>query len=441
MRFTGQSAARHQSSRADCLRRRATLTGGMPRYALKIEYDGGPFNGWQRQSGQPSVQQAVEAALRRLEPARRGSAPPGAPTPASTPPPRSPIATWRRTGTRSACAEALNHHLKPAAGRGGRRRAGRRRLPRPLLGRRAALPVPPGQPPRPGHPRPRPGLAGAPGPRPRADAAGRPPPDRAARLHHLPLDPVPGGLAGEDARRAGDHRSIAYPGGAEFRFPCAPAASCTTRCARSSARWSGSAPAPGRPRMSPPPLRPATAPPAARFARRKASTSAASAIHKTPSPDPLSSSQEYLGGPGGRFSEGKDQFAATPRSRRRSESWKHIGTKPSPPHAPRHRGLAGRDAGLMVAFARHDPACHDPARCAHACHTPARHHMARRRGDGVLAFGRVEAPGAARGAISAVARPGRTVQAATRLTTAASAALISAIPPIASRGCSTPCRS
>ena len=36
----------------------------MPRFALKIEYDGAPFNGWQRQAqGQPSVQAAVEAAL------------------------------------------------------------------------------------------------------------------------------------------------------------------------------------------------------------------------------------------------------------------------------------------------------------------------------------------------------------------------------------------
>jgi tRNA pseudouridine38-40 synthase len=40
----------------------------MPRYALKIDYHGGPFAGWQRQSGQPSVQEAVEAALRRLDP-------------------------------------------------------------------------------------------------------------------------------------------------------------------------------------------------------------------------------------------------------------------------------------------------------------------------------------------------------------------------------------
>jgi len=40
----------------------------MPRYALLIEYHGAPFSGWQRQSHQPSVQGAVEAALDRLGP-------------------------------------------------------------------------------------------------------------------------------------------------------------------------------------------------------------------------------------------------------------------------------------------------------------------------------------------------------------------------------------
>jgi len=38
----------------------------MPRYRITLEYDGGPYCGWQAQANGPSVQAAVEAALARL---------------------------------------------------------------------------------------------------------------------------------------------------------------------------------------------------------------------------------------------------------------------------------------------------------------------------------------------------------------------------------------
>ncbi len=39
----------------------------MPRFKLTIEYDGGPFVGWQRQDNGPSVQQALEEAAGALD--------------------------------------------------------------------------------------------------------------------------------------------------------------------------------------------------------------------------------------------------------------------------------------------------------------------------------------------------------------------------------------
>src|SRR5918995_3440142 len=38
----------------------------MPRYRITLEYDGGPFVGWQAQANGPSVQSAVESALAKL---------------------------------------------------------------------------------------------------------------------------------------------------------------------------------------------------------------------------------------------------------------------------------------------------------------------------------------------------------------------------------------
>lgn len=39
----------------------------MPRYKLTIEYDGGPFSGWQRQDNAPSIQEELEKAAARLD--------------------------------------------------------------------------------------------------------------------------------------------------------------------------------------------------------------------------------------------------------------------------------------------------------------------------------------------------------------------------------------
>jgi len=85
----------------------------MPRYKLTLEYHGGPFVGWQRQENGPSVQGAVEAALRALEP-DAGSIAGAGRTDAGV----------HATGQVAHCdlakdwepfrlAEALNWHLKP----------------------------------------------------------------------------------------------------------------------------------------------------------------------------------------------------------------------------------------------------------------------------------------------------------------------------------------
>ena len=86
----------------------------MPRYALKIDYDGGPFNGWQRQAGgQPSVQGAIEAALSRLEPGEHTIA--GAGRTDSGVHATGQVATvdLARDWDGLRLSEALNWHLKP----------------------------------------------------------------------------------------------------------------------------------------------------------------------------------------------------------------------------------------------------------------------------------------------------------------------------------------
>ncbi|MEM8790715.1 MAG: tRNA pseudouridine(38-40) synthase TruA [Pseudomonadota bacterium] len=85
----------------------------MPRYKLTIEYNGGPFVGWQRQTSGRSVQGAIEDALAMLEPGVPGIQGAGRTD-----------AGVHATGQVAHCdtakvwdpfrlGEALNYHLKP----------------------------------------------------------------------------------------------------------------------------------------------------------------------------------------------------------------------------------------------------------------------------------------------------------------------------------------
>lgn len=86
----------------------------MPRYALLIEYDGRPFAGWQRQAQHPSVQQAIEEALSRLEPGPHTIA--GAGRTDAGVHARGQVASvdLQKDWEPFRLSEALNYHLKPA---------------------------------------------------------------------------------------------------------------------------------------------------------------------------------------------------------------------------------------------------------------------------------------------------------------------------------------
>lgn len=85
----------------------------MPRYALKIEYHGGPFAGWQRQADQPSVQGALEAALARLEPREHRIAAAGRTDAGVHALAQVAHCDLAREWAPFRLSEALNYHLKP----------------------------------------------------------------------------------------------------------------------------------------------------------------------------------------------------------------------------------------------------------------------------------------------------------------------------------------
>ncbi|GAA6208316.1 tRNA pseudouridine(38-40) synthase TruA [Cognatishimia sp. WU-CL00825] len=86
----------------------------MVRIALKVEYDGAPFAGWQRQADQPSVQGAIEAALAKLEPGAHTIAAAGRTDAGVHGLAQVAHCDLKRDWTPFRLSEALNFHLKPA---------------------------------------------------------------------------------------------------------------------------------------------------------------------------------------------------------------------------------------------------------------------------------------------------------------------------------------
>ncbi|MGB7241049.1 MAG: tRNA pseudouridine synthase A, partial [Sulfitobacter sp.] len=85
----------------------------MPRYALKIEYHGAPFVGWQRQIDYPSAQGAVETALAKVEPGPHNIAAAGRTDAGVHATAQVAHCDLTQKWTPFRLSEALNYHLKP----------------------------------------------------------------------------------------------------------------------------------------------------------------------------------------------------------------------------------------------------------------------------------------------------------------------------------------
>jgi len=85
----------------------------MPRYAMKIEYHGAPFNGWQRQTAQNTLQGAIEAALTKLEPREHTIAAAGRTDTGVHGLAQVAHVDMERDWDPFRISEALNYHLRP----------------------------------------------------------------------------------------------------------------------------------------------------------------------------------------------------------------------------------------------------------------------------------------------------------------------------------------
>ena len=85
----------------------------MQRYALKIEYHGAPFVGWQRQIDLASVQGAIEDALAKIEPRAHNIAAAGRTDAGVHALAQVAHCDMERDWTPFRLSEAINYHLKP----------------------------------------------------------------------------------------------------------------------------------------------------------------------------------------------------------------------------------------------------------------------------------------------------------------------------------------
>jgi tRNA pseudouridine38-40 synthase len=85
----------------------------MARFALKVEYHGAPFVGWQRQIGLPSVQTVVENALAKIEPRVHTIAAAGRTDKGVHAIAQVAHCDMERDWTPFRLSEALNYHMKP----------------------------------------------------------------------------------------------------------------------------------------------------------------------------------------------------------------------------------------------------------------------------------------------------------------------------------------
>jgi tRNA pseudouridine38-40 synthase len=86
----------------------------MPRYALKVEYHGQPYSGWQRQNDRPSIQGEIEAALAKLEPRAHKIAAAGRTDAGVHALGQVAHCDLEKDWNPFRLSEALNFHLKPA---------------------------------------------------------------------------------------------------------------------------------------------------------------------------------------------------------------------------------------------------------------------------------------------------------------------------------------